>query len=50
MWITTARPNEPEKKLEVMLVMQYKEDKIYRVWELTYPDWAKLPAFKEDNL
>src|SRR3990167_132570 len=39
MWITTQRPNEPAKKLEVILICEYKDDKIYRVWELTYPDW-----------
>ncbi|HAT9524378.1 TPA: nuclear transport factor 2 family protein, partial [Legionella pneumophila subsp. pneumophila] len=22
-----------------------KDEKIYRLWELTYPDWSKLPAF-----
>lgn len=46
-WITTSRPNEPAKKIEVILITQYKDDKIYRLWELTYPDWSKLPAFKE---
>jgi hypothetical protein len=37
-WITTTRPTETAKKIEVIL--------IYRLWELTYPDWSKLPAFK----
>jgi len=46
-WITTSRPGEPSKKIEVILIAQYKDGKIYRVWELTYPDWSKLPAFKE---
>lgn len=45
-WVTTSRPHEAEKKLEVMLIVQYKSGKIYRIWELTYPDWSKLPAFK----
>ncbi len=45
-WITTSRPNEPEKKIEVMLIARYKDNKIDRLWELTYPDWSKLPAFK----
>ena len=47
MWINTSRPNEPTRKIEVILIAQYKDDKIYRLWELTYPDWSKLPAFKE---
>lgn len=45
-WITTARPDEPARKIEVILIAQYKDGKIYRLWELTYPDWSKLPAFK----
>lgn len=45
-WITTSRPNEAPKKIEVILIVQYKDDKIYRLWELTYPDWSKLPAFE----
>lgn len=46
-WITTERPNEPARKLELILIAEYKDHKIYRLWELTYPDWSKLPAFKE---
>lgn len=46
-WITTTRPDEPPTKIEVMLVAQYKENKLYRLWELTYPDWSQLPAFKD---
>lgn len=45
-WITISMPNEPARKIEVMLIAQYKEHKIYRLWELTYPDWSKLPEFK----
>jgi hypothetical protein len=44
-WITTSKPNEPARKIEVILIAQFKEGKIYRLWELTYPDWSKLPAF-----
>ncbi len=46
-WITTKRPNEPANKLEVMLIAEYKEEKIYRLWELVYPDWKQLSAFKK---
>ena len=44
-WITTSRPNEPPKKIEVILIVPFKDNKIYRLWELTYPDWSKLAAF-----
>lgn len=47
-WITTSRPNEAARKIEVILIAQYKDGKIYRLWELTYPDWSKLAAFKEE--
>lgn len=46
-WITTSKPNEPAKKIEVILIAQFKDDKIYRLWELTYPDWSNLPEFKQ---
>lgn len=44
-WITIQMPNEFPKKIEVILIAQFKDNKIYRLWELTYPDWSKLPAF-----
>lgn len=45
-WITTSRPNEPPQKIEVIFITHFKANKIYRMWELTYPDWSKLPAFQ----
>lgn len=48
-WITTRKPNEPSKKIEVILITEFKDNKIYRLWELTYPDWSKLPSFKLDK-
>lgn len=48
MWISTCKsPALPFNKMEIMLVAIYKENKIYRMWELTYPDWSKLDEFKE---
>lgn len=46
-YITTKRPNEAAKEIEVILIAEYKENKLYRLWELTYPDWSQLPAFEE---
>lgn len=46
LWITTTRPGESPKKIELVLIAKFKEDKIYRLWELTYPDWSALPAFQ----
>jgi len=45
-FITLSKPNVTPKKLEVMMIAQFKDNKIYRVWELTYPDWATLPEFE----
>lgn len=47
MYITTSRPEEAEKELEVMLIAQYLNGKIYRIWELTYPDWSQDKNFQE---
>ena len=52
-FITTSRPNETPTKIEVILIVEYKENKIYRLWELTFPDWTRLAAFEkvtQDNL
>jgi hypothetical protein len=46
-WVTTYIPNESTKKIEVILIAQFKENKIYRLWELSYPDLSNLSAFKE---
>jgi hypothetical protein len=46
-WITVDVPGAPIKKLELILVIQYRDGKIFRLWELTYPDWSQLPGFKE---
>jgi hypothetical protein len=45
-WITVKKPNQGPRKIEVVLIAQYKDHKLYRLWELTYPDWSQLPAFK----
>lgn len=45
LWITTSKPHETPKKIEVILIVEYKENKIYRLWELTYPDWSTMPEF-----
>lgn len=45
-WITTSLPNESPKIIEVILIALFKDDKLYRIWELTYPDWSKMPEFQ----
>ena len=45
-WITVKKPEHPPRKIEVVLIAQYKDHKLYRLWELTYPDWSQLPTFQ----
>lgn len=45
-WITITPPGGSPQKLEVILIGEYLENKLYRLWELTYPDWSSLPAFE----
>lgn len=46
LFITTKKPNEQTQEIEVILVVEYKNNKIYHLWELTYPDWSKMKTFK----
>lgn len=46
MWITIARPDTKPTRLEVILTAQYRDGKLYRLWELTYPDWSQLQEFE----
>jgi hypothetical protein len=48
MFITTKKPNEPAREIEVILIAEYKDSKLYRLWELTYPDWSKMKAFQKN--
>lgn len=44
--ITTKLPGKSPKKIEVMMIAQCRHQKLYRIWELTYPNWRSLKAFK----
>ena len=48
LFITTTKPNESAREIEVVLIAEYKDSKLYRVWELTYPDWSKMKAFQKN--
>ena len=45
--ITISKPNEQAKEIEVILIATFKDNLIYRIWELTYPDWTKTNTFKD---
>ena len=44
-WITTTRPGEEPTRIEVVLIATFKDGRITRVWETTWPSWDDLPAF-----
>lgn len=46
-FISTTMPGDTPKEIEVILIAQYRDQKIYRLWELTYPDWSKMPEFED---
>lgn len=46
-WITVSVPEEKPKRIEVILIVEYRDHKIYRLWELTYPDWSNFAEFQE---
>ncbi|MFT3900920.1 MAG: nuclear transport factor 2 family protein [Gordonia sp. (in: high G+C Gram-positive bacteria)] len=46
-WITTQLPDEKPTKIEVVLIAAYRDGRLYRLWELTWPDWSRLQAFDE---
>ena len=47
LWITTSRPGEDPTRLELVLIASCREGRILRLWELTWPNWADLPAFEQ---
>lgn len=45
-FIITKMPGQKTTEIEVILIARYRKNKIYRLWELTYPNWTKLKSFK----
>jgi hypothetical protein len=46
-WITTQLPGEASTRIEVILIAVYRDQLIYRLWELTWPDWSRLGEFDQ---
>ena len=46
-FITLFKANEQPREIEVILIATFKDNLIYRLWELTYPDWTKTNTFKD---
>lgn len=45
-WITTTRPGEQPTEIEAILIATFRNGRIHRLWELTWPDWSQLKAFE----
>ncbi|OBJ59983.1 nuclear transport factor 2 family protein [Mycobacterium sp. 1423905.2] len=45
-WITTSRPGEDSTRIEVVLIVAYRDGKIHRVWETTWPSWRGVAALE----
>ena len=46
LWITTQRPGEESHRIEVVLIATFRNARIHRLWELTWPDSSRLPTFQ----
>ena len=45
-WITTSRPDEQPTRIEVLLIAAYRDGRIHRVWETTFPSWRNVAALE----
>jgi hypothetical protein len=45
-FITIKQPDKSDINFEVILICQYKDNKIFRIWEVTSPDWTQMEEFK----
>jgi hypothetical protein len=45
-WITTARPDEAPTRIEIVVIAAYRDGKIHRIWETTWPSWRSVAAFE----
>lgn len=45
-WITTSRPGEQPTRIEVILIAAYRDGRIHRVWETTWPSWRSIDALE----
>jgi hypothetical protein len=47
LWITTSRPGEEPTRIEVVLIATFRDGRIHRVWETTWPSWRDVAALAE---
>lgn len=46
-WITTSRPGEEPTRIEVVLIAAYRNGRIHRIWETTWPSWRNVAALDD---
>lgn len=46
LWITTVRPGEMPTRIEVVLIVAYRDGRIQRIWETTWPSWRSVAALE----
>jgi SnoaL-like domain len=46
LWITTSRPDENPIRIEVVLIAAFRDGKIHRIWETTWPSWRSVAALE----
>ena len=45
-FITTSRSGEQPTRIEVILIAAYRDGRIHRVWETTWPSWRNVAALE----
>ncbi|MDP7703443.1 MULTISPECIES: nuclear transport factor 2 family protein [unclassified Mycobacterium] len=46
LWITTSRPGEEPTRIELVLIAVYRDGRIYRIFETTWPSWRSVDALE----
>lgn len=46
LWITIARSGEPARPIEVVFLSVWREGRLLRLHETTWPDWSAMSAFE----
>ena len=46
LWITIRRPGEAAQAIEVVFVAVFREGRLLRLHEVTWPDWSTAPALE----
>jgi hypothetical protein len=45
-WITTSRPDEEPTRIEVALIAAFRDGRIHRIWETTWPSWRNVASLE----